>query len=323
LHNDYLGSPRYITDGDKSTPKIKGRIIGEQAFGPYGERMDGNFVVGGTPLNPILKDLPQGYKPITGYTGHVAEDMTGLIYMRGRYYSPAWHRFVNSDHGVDPLSVNQFAYVGGMPFMARDPYGMETCVIFLTIFLENNWDGRGWIITGVRIDDIVCRGDGEEGKGKDYNDPDCIALRASGMTKEQFAEMKILWDSHDPFIGTEAGSLWVDPRSNPRGSPIVPMTPTWTPEKGEPALGRPPNSPNYTVLAYLHIHPEFYFPYGDLGNSRMRNELGTSSARDREVATEKKVPSYIGDVSSLFVYRPGASNDVRIMGGGWWEKDCF
>jgi RHS repeat-associated protein len=136
LHNDYLGSPRYITHGSKPPSLLpRGEMAGEQAFGPYGERMEGNFVVGGTPDDPILKGLPSGYKPITGYTGHVAEDMTGLIYMRGRYYSPAWHRFVNSDQGVDPLSINQFAYVNGSPFMARDPYGMETCVIFLTIFL--------------------------------------------------------------------------------------------------------------------------------------------------------------------------------------------
>jgi RHS repeat-associated protein len=123
LHNDYLGSPRYITDGTPNSPD-RGKLAGEQAFGPYGERMDGTFIVGGTPSVPILKDLPHGYRPITGYTGHINEDMTGLIYMRGRYYSPAWHRFVSSDQGVDPLSVNQFAYVGGMPFMAVDPTGM-------------------------------------------------------------------------------------------------------------------------------------------------------------------------------------------------------
>jgi RHS repeat-associated protein len=125
LHNDYLGSPRYITHASKPPSLLpRGEMAGEQAFGPYGERMEGSFVVGGTPDDPILKGLPSGYKPITGYTGHVAEDMTGLIYMRGRYYSPAWHRFVNSDQGVDPLSVNQFAYVGGMPLVATDPTGM-------------------------------------------------------------------------------------------------------------------------------------------------------------------------------------------------------
>jgi len=52
------------------------------------------------------------------------EDATGLIYMRGRYYSPLWHRFVNSDQGADARSANQYAYVGGMPFAATDPSGM-------------------------------------------------------------------------------------------------------------------------------------------------------------------------------------------------------
>jgi RHS repeat-associated protein len=110
LHNDYLGSPRHITNGNLGQPNT-GHIIGEQAFGPYGERVGGTFAA-------------WGCKPITGYTGHINEDLTGLIYMRGRYYSPLWHRFVSSDQGVDPLSLNQFAYVGGMPFMATDPWGM-------------------------------------------------------------------------------------------------------------------------------------------------------------------------------------------------------
>jgi RHS repeat-associated protein len=44
--------------------------------------------------------------------------------MKGRYYSPLWHRFINSDQGVDPNSINQYAYVGGRPFMATDPNGM-------------------------------------------------------------------------------------------------------------------------------------------------------------------------------------------------------
>ena len=43
--------------------------------------------------------------------------------MRGRFYSPAWHRFMNSDQGVDPNSINQFAYVCGNPLMHSDPSG--------------------------------------------------------------------------------------------------------------------------------------------------------------------------------------------------------
>ena len=115
LHNNYLGTPRYITNGNTGQ-STKGQVVGEQSFGPYGEQMAGTF---------NGKTLPSGYRPLTGYTGHLNEDLTGLIYMKGRYYSPLWHRFINSDQGVDPYSINQYAYVNGRPFMATDPSGME------------------------------------------------------------------------------------------------------------------------------------------------------------------------------------------------------
>jgi len=113
---DHLGSPRHVTDGGRYAPDGTmmthgtGQIVGEQAFGPYGEQMIGEF---------------NGKRFPSGYTGHINEDATGLIYMRGRYYSPLWHRFVNSDQGADPNSLNQYAYVGGRPFSATDPSGME------------------------------------------------------------------------------------------------------------------------------------------------------------------------------------------------------
>ena len=47
-----------------------------------------------------------------------------LIYMKGRFYSPAWHCFLNSDQGADPNSLNQYAYAGGNPFVNTDPSGM-------------------------------------------------------------------------------------------------------------------------------------------------------------------------------------------------------
>ncbi len=102
LHNDHLGTPRVITRGSS--------IVGTQTYGPYGE---------------YVANYSSGYQPLTGYTGHVQTDVTRLIYMRGRYYSPSWHRFLSSDHGLDPNSMNQRAYVGGNPFMNIDPSGFQ------------------------------------------------------------------------------------------------------------------------------------------------------------------------------------------------------
>jgi len=102
LHSDHLDTPRVITSGSSGT------VVGRQAFGAYGE---------------TLALHTSGYHPLTGYTGHLQADATGLVYMRGRFYCPAWQRFVNSDQGLDIASPNQFAYAAGSPFQRTDPSG--------------------------------------------------------------------------------------------------------------------------------------------------------------------------------------------------------
>jgi hypothetical protein len=62
LHNDHLGSPRYITAGNAQPNVAMGRIAGEQTFGPYGDEMRCTF---------NGQALPSGYAPLTGYTGHL------------------------------------------------------------------------------------------------------------------------------------------------------------------------------------------------------------------------------------------------------------
>jgi len=103
LHSDPLGTPRVVTAG------LTGLVEGGQAYAPYGE-----FIPASGP-----------YTPLTGYTGHVQTEPNGLIYMRGRYYSPAWHCFLNSNDGQDPNQLNQFAYCNGNPLMNTDPTGLD------------------------------------------------------------------------------------------------------------------------------------------------------------------------------------------------------
>lgn len=105
LHVDHLGTPRLVTSGATGEPE------GRQDFGAFGETLEDPH---GT----------TGYQPLTGFTGHQRTDRTGLIYMRARYYSPAWQRFMSPDHGLDAASLNQFAYVDGDPFQATDPSGL-------------------------------------------------------------------------------------------------------------------------------------------------------------------------------------------------------
>jgi len=105
LHADHQGTPRVVTG---SSGAVEGRL----AYGPYGELLTGTPYV-------------TGYIPLTGYTGHLQTEPTGLIYMRGRFYSPAWHRFMNSNQGLDPNLINQFGYVFGDPLASTDPTGLD------------------------------------------------------------------------------------------------------------------------------------------------------------------------------------------------------
>lgn len=105
LHCDHLGTPRAITAASS------GVLEGRQAFGPYGERID-------------LPPHTEGYRPLTGFTGHLqTEDGTGLIYMRGRFYSPVWHRFLNPDPTTGPEAGASYGYADGSPFHGTDPSG--------------------------------------------------------------------------------------------------------------------------------------------------------------------------------------------------------
>jgi RHS repeat-associated protein len=132
LHSDHLGTPRVITAGTNNTgnPAMDdtGQVEGLQAFGPYGA---------------ILTASTSGYLPLTGYTGHIYAEPTGLIYMRGRFYSPAWHRFMNSDDGVDPNDLNQFAYVGENPLMLVDANGLQASLAIAAAAYKSAYD-PGW-----------------------------------------------------------------------------------------------------------------------------------------------------------------------------------
>ena len=66
-----------------------------------------------------------------GYTGHVNDADTGLIYMQQRYYDPTIGRFLSVDPDmVDSNTGNNFNrywYVNGNPYRFTDPDGRQAC----------------------------------------------------------------------------------------------------------------------------------------------------------------------------------------------------
>jgi len=61
-----------------------------------------------------------------GFTGREADEKTGLMYYRARFYDPQIGRFTSEDPIGFEGGVNWFAYVENNPINFFDPYGLDT-----------------------------------------------------------------------------------------------------------------------------------------------------------------------------------------------------
>lgn len=100
---DALGSVRQLTDQS-------GVVTLTKSYQPYGE---------------VLGSVGSGISNY-GFTGEMT-DSTGLIYLRARYYAPAYGRFLTRDTWAGdynrPLSLNRWNYVEANPINLVDPSG--------------------------------------------------------------------------------------------------------------------------------------------------------------------------------------------------------
>jgi RHS repeat-associated protein len=107
-HTDALGSPVAVTTETRA-------LVERREYEPYGYQI--------APF--ALEDGP-------GYTGHVADAATGLVYMQQRYYDPELGVFPSTDP-VTPFSpggaFNRYWYANANPFGFVDPDGRQSAKI--------------------------------------------------------------------------------------------------------------------------------------------------------------------------------------------------
>jgi RHS repeat-associated protein len=100
-HTDALGSPVATTDQ-------AGNVVERTEYAPYG-----------APFNRPVSGV--------GYTGHVMDQSTGLVYAQQRYYDPMMGRFLSNDPvGTNPnngSNFNRYAYANNNPYLFVDPDG--------------------------------------------------------------------------------------------------------------------------------------------------------------------------------------------------------
>ena len=113
----HAGTVTYVYSDPQGTPLAEadanGNITATFDYRPYGVQ-----ALGAAPNGP-------------GYTGHVNDPDTGLVYMQARYYDPVVGRFLSVDpvgpSAGDPFSFNRFAYADSNPIMVTDPTGRQIC----------------------------------------------------------------------------------------------------------------------------------------------------------------------------------------------------
>lgn len=107
------GDVTYIYTDPQGTPLLEtdstGKIIGSYDYRPYGSQILGTAQSG------------------PGYTGHVNDPDTNLIYMQARYYDPVVGRFLSIDPDpVRPGEIhghNRYVYAQNAPLSHTDPSG--------------------------------------------------------------------------------------------------------------------------------------------------------------------------------------------------------
>jgi RHS repeat-associated protein len=111
----HAGTHHYYYTDPQGTVLAKadasGTIIATYDYAPYGTAV------------ASMSPAPNG----PGYTGHLSDPDTGLVYMQARYYDPSMGRFL----GVDPVepatgnpfNFNRYAYASNNPIVNVDPDG--------------------------------------------------------------------------------------------------------------------------------------------------------------------------------------------------------
>lgn len=105
VHTDGLGSPVARTNAART-------ILSRTRYEPYG------LTAAGT--------IPTS----VGFTGHVNDADTGLVYMQQRYYDPLAGRFLSTDPVLTDVetggSFNRYSYANNSPYVHIDPDGRDT-----------------------------------------------------------------------------------------------------------------------------------------------------------------------------------------------------
>lgn len=129
-----VGSTEYVRLGSRTLALRKNGTVSYQHLDSLGSLVAATnaagVIVERTQYEPYGAPIGEAVDGM-GYTGHVSDAVTGLIYMQQRYYDPQIGRFLSADPvtvAADPVGMfNRYKYAANNPYGYRDPDGRQEC----------------------------------------------------------------------------------------------------------------------------------------------------------------------------------------------------
>ena len=134
------------------------------------------------------------------YNAQTEDELTGLYYLRARYYAPGIGRFTQEDVIYND-GLNLYAYCNSNPVMYSDPSGLVK-----TSGCEPKVGGECSSTTMSQMDLNYKLGSNDidlRGTGKDYHEALDIAFEKTGYSREQFIVSKWARDANGKSIPVE------------------------------------------------------------------------------------------------------------------------
>lgn len=222
--SDVLGSPVASQKNDGS--------IERERYTPFG----------------IAMDTPSSLEDQAGFTGHINDSATGLVYMQARYYDPLIGRFYSNDpKGASEFlaegkihGFNRYVYAANNPYKYVDPDGRDYKEKYISLKIpfvgavdvgvvdfSPNSAGEGNTTSGVflRVGTSAANVDSDSGKGA-IKQRGAIAGLTLGMGEGSHTDQNFDEPSATLDMGVGVGTISIGDMSSDESSASVEIGPS-------------------------------------------------------------------------------------------------